>query len=95
MHITLTRTGGIIPVTKKAETEVSLTENEMQEIRNSAEIKENKNTLMRDSTAYMLSYNNDSFEINVDFEIDVDKVPAKYKAMFDALKDNLRIVKPT
>jgi hypothetical protein len=87
MRIELIRTGGIIPVTKKAETEVDWTDDEMAELL--AKVKgEGSPGLQRDATGYQLKNNAGTFSI------DLEKVPAKYKKTFEELKDNLMIVKP-
>lgn len=87
MHITLLRTGGIIPVTKKAEKEVEWSDEEMKEL-----VKTIKNDAAdpgqkRDATGYLLINNAGTFHI------DLEKVPAKYKKTFEELKDNLKIEK--
>jgi len=43
---------------------------------------------MRDNTQYQLILNDQAFSI------DLEKVPVKYKEVFEKLKDNLQIVKP-
>ncbi|MCW3081439.1 hypothetical protein [Segetibacter sp.] len=87
MRITLLRTGGIIPVTKKAEKNVDWTSDELSEL-----IKVIKNEegagQKRDATGYQLKYNAGTFSI------DWEKIPAKYKKTFEELKDDLAIVKP-
>ncbi len=87
MQITLTRTGGIIPVTKRAEKEVEWTENEIERLIEHMRAEDIPGTI-RDNTSYELSYDNKSFSI------DLEKVPTIYKKLFDDLKDNLKIVKP-
>lgn len=86
MEITLIRTGGIIPMQKKATIEVSLSETELDAIMDS--IKAEGDSRMRDNTQYQLEYKGKIFSI------DLEKVPKKYKKTFDSLKDNLQIIKP-
>ena len=88
MHITLVRTGGIIPMTKKAEKAVDWSEEEMSNLLKHIEQKEDVAGQMRDGSGYQLINNAGTFSI------DLEKVPAKYKKTFDELKDNLTIVKP-
>jgi site-specific recombinase XerC len=87
MRITLTRTGGVIPITKKAEKEVDWKEDEIKKLIERIKTKDNPGS-MRDNTTYELSYHAGTFPV------DMEKIPAKYKKMFDDLKDNLKIVKP-
>jgi hypothetical protein len=87
MQIKLTRTGGIIPMKKAAETEVSWTEEELQQLSENI-ARENKTPAnARDATGYHLTYNDTTVPI------DLDKVPDDYKHVFDKLKDNLQPVK--
>jgi hypothetical protein len=84
MKITLIRKGGIIPITKKAEQEVSWSEEEIQSLID--EIKKNDEPgIARDSTNYLLNCNNETFAI------DWDKIPGEYIKTFENLKDNLAI----
>ncbi len=86
MKLTLIRTGGIIPIIKKANAEVDWSENEIDELINSF-TEDDKSATMRDSTQYQLKFNDQTFSI------DLEKVPLKYKKVFEQLKDNLKIVK--
>lgn len=88
MEITLLRTGGIIPMLKKATKEVNWSENEMSELIKSITAESNYPEKMRDNTEYQLLYNNETFSI------DLEKVPEKYKKTIEGLKDNLQVVKP-
>lgn len=88
MQITLTRSGGIIPVTKKAEADVNWTEEQLKELRTIIETK-SEDGMMRDNTSYTLSYNDERFPV------DLSRLPSKYKKTFDSLKDHLKIVKPS
>lgn len=87
MKIILTRTGGFIPIKKRAETEVSWTEEELGELLSKINIDHSNPGASRDSTYYQLSCGNKTALI------DLEKVPAKYKTVFETLKDDLLIVK--
>ena len=86
MRITLLRTGGIIPITKKAEKNVDWTDDELSEL---MEVIKNEGAAdqKRDATEYQLKYDAGTFSI------EWEKIPAKYKKTFEELKDNLKIVK--
>ncbi len=86
MEITFLRTGGIIPITKKSNTIVDWSETEVQELLSL--IRADNMGQMRDETQYQLVYNDQTVAI------DIDKVPKKYKKIFERLKEDLRIVKP-
>jgi hypothetical protein len=86
MLITLTRTGGIIPITKEAETEVDWTDKEIQELLKHAKDEEGPGQ-KRDATGYELKYEGETIPINL------EKVPPSYKPIFEDLKDKLKIVK--
>lgn len=85
MRVTLLRTGGIIPMTKKAEKNVDWTSDELSKL--IKVIKNEDSNQKRDATAYQLKYDAGTFSI------DWEKIPAKYKKTFEELKDNLVIVK--
>lgn len=87
MEITFIRTGGIIPLTKKSKTAVDWSEDEIQELIKSIRT-DDKPGNMRDNTQYELMYKDKNFSI------DLEKIPKKYKKIFEWLKDNLQIVKP-
>jgi len=87
MKITLVRTGGMLPVTKKSNTEVDWSTGEMDELINSTRV-EDSSGQMRDNTQYQLLYNDETFPISL------EKIPEKYKKTFDNLKNSLQIVKP-
>jgi hypothetical protein len=88
MEITLLRTGGIIPIQKKAQEEVAWCENEIEELISCIKTEDDAPGKMRDHHQYQLVYNGQSFSI------DIGKVPSKYKDVFERLRDNLQIVKP-
>lgn len=87
MHVTLIRTGGIIPITKKAETDVDWTEKEMNGLLQAISSRGGGPGLSRDAMNYQLI--TDAGTISIDLE----KVPAKYKKTFEELKDKLTVVK--
>ncbi|WP_018612541.1 hypothetical protein [Segetibacter koreensis] len=87
MKITLQRTGGIIPLKKIADTEVDWTEKEIDELIKSVSTVDEPGK-MRDSTQYHLIYKGQPVSI------DLEKIPIKYRDVFERLKDNLQIVKP-
>jgi hypothetical protein len=86
MKIKLIRTGGFIPVTKSAETEVSLTDKELVSL---LEIIQPDPAVSRikDGNYYELSFGTRSTPI------DLEKVPDEYKALFSKLKSDLKIIK--
>jgi hypothetical protein len=87
MRVTLIRTGGIIPITKKAEKEVDWSSAELRELIQAIESKDERPGQKRDASDYQLKY--DAGTISIDWE----KIPASYKKTFEELKDNLSIVK--
>ena len=87
MHITLIRTGGIVPITKKAETHVDWSEKEMNSLLKAISSSGGGPGKSRDATTY---------ELVTDAgitPIDLENVPAKFKKTFDELKDKLAVVK--
>lgn len=86
MKIKLIRTGGFVPVTKAAETEVSLTDKELDSL---VEILKPDPAAPRikDGNYYELNFGNSSSPV------DLEKVPDKYKKIFSKLKSELRIIK--
>ncbi len=88
MKVTLLRTGGIIPMLKKATKEVNLSEKEMNELIDCIRVENDNQGKMRDNTVHQLIFNDKTFYV------DIEKVPQKYKKTFESLKDNLQIVKP-
>ena len=87
MEITLLRTGGIIPILKKASINVDLSEKEINALINLIEV-DDAPQQMRDNTQYQILYNQKSFSV------DLEKLPEKYKKTFENLKNNLKIVRP-
>jgi hypothetical protein len=86
MKIQLIRTGGFIPITKRAEADVDHTE---QEIGQLLEIIRSGPSAPRvkDGTYYRLKVG------SVESTIDMEKVPGEYKALFEKLKKDLKVMK--
>ena len=86
MKIKLTRTGGFIPVTKTAETEVSLSDRELVKL---------IDIIKPDITGYRIKDGN-YYELSVGSKstpVDLEKVPEEYKDLFRKLKAELKITK--
>lgn len=86
MKIKLVRTGGFIPVTKAAEADVNLTDQELtvllETIRSDPAVPH-----IKDGNYYELTVGHNSTPV------DLGKVPDEYKALFVKMKGDLRIVK--
>jgi hypothetical protein len=87
MKITLTRTGGFIPITKKATTEVNWSANDIDAIVASAGIFPGNEPQLRDGFYYTLETGDRQFAINP------DKVPPAYQTVINGLIKNLVIIK--
>jgi len=86
MKVKLIRTGGFIPITKMAETEVTLSEQELASLM--VIIKPDPAApRIKDGNYYELTVGNSSTPV------DLEKVPDEYKALFSKLKSELRITK--
>ena len=86
MKIKLIRTGGFIPITKVAETEVDFSDQEL--IRLIEVIKHD--TLaprIKDGNNYQLSAGSRNTQV------DLEKVPEEYRKLFNKLKSELKIIK--
>ncbi len=86
MKIRLVRSGGFIPLIKKAETETEMSEQELTGL---------LDLIQADPSAPRIKDGN-SWELEIGERttaIDPEKVPDEYKELFDKLKDNLKIVK--
>jgi hypothetical protein len=86
MRIKLVRTGGFIPITKSAETEVNLSDKELASLlitirSNTAASK------VKDGHYYELTAGSQSLAV------DLEKVPEEYKELFNKLKNDLKIIK--
>jgi hypothetical protein len=86
MKIKLIRTGGFIPITKAAETEVSLTDKELSRLLQVIQ-PDPAASRIKDGNYYELTVDNNSTPV------DLEKVPDEYKALFSKLKSELRIIK--
>jgi hypothetical protein len=86
MKIKLIRTGGFIPVTKVAEAEVYLSENEM--IRLLEVVKPDPSARrIKDGNYYEITIGTSSSPV------DMDNIPDEYKDLFSRLKSDLKILK--
>jgi hypothetical protein len=86
MKIRLIRTGGFIPVTKAAETEVNLTDKELLSL---------LEVIRTDPAAPRIKDGN-CYELKIGSNttpIDLDKVPGKYNSLFTKLKSEMKITK--
>jgi hypothetical protein len=87
MKIKLIRTGGFIPITKAAETEVNLSDQELNRL---------LIVIQPDPAAPRIKDGN-YYELTAgprSSPVDLGKVPDEYKALFSKLKNGLKIVKP-
>jgi len=88
MKIKLVQSGGLLPVTKEALTEVDWTKEECENILSQIALKDNNySSPVRDGIDYTIEINNK--EVGVDLE----KATGKYAEIFAQLKKNLKIVK--
>lgn len=87
MEIKLKRSGGIISIKKEAVKQVDWSEKELDDLIDTIKRKEEPLTRGRDMTGYFVEVNDKVTPI------DLDKIPAKYKAAFKSLKNNLKPVK--
>jgi hypothetical protein len=86
MKIKLVRKGGIIPVTKAAETEVSLTDEELSSLIEIIRAGP-PDPRVRDATFYELVAG------DISAKIDPEKAPGNYKPLFEKLKSELKFIK--
>jgi hypothetical protein len=86
MKIKLIRTGGFIPLTKAAETEVNLTDKELVSLLDIIQPDPDLHRV-KDGNYYELTAGKYSSPV------DLEKVPDEYKTLFSKLKSDLKIVK--
>jgi len=86
MIIKLIRTGGFIPLTKTAEVEVELSEQELAALLEKIQSAHDASRI-KDGTSYTIIVGNETTPV------DLDKVPPKYQALFSKLKQDLQIIK--
>jgi hypothetical protein len=86
MKIKLIRTGGFIPLTKMAEIEVALTEKELISLLDSMQPEPNAHRI-KDGNYYEVTVG------KYRSPVDIEKVPDRYKDLFDKLKGDLKIMK--
>lgn len=86
MKIKLMRTGGFIPLTKAAETDVNLSENEVVRLLEIIQPDPAAHRI-KDGTYYELTIGTRSAAV------DLDKVPQEYQELFSKLKNDLKIIK--
>jgi len=87
MQISLVRTGGFIPLKKRADAEVDWTEDELMKLIDVIKRESTVPSASRDNTGYQLHYAGQAIPI------DLDRVPDAYQSTFNYLKDNLAPVK--
>lgn len=86
MQIALVRTGGFIPLKKKAEAEVDWSEQELLQLIEHIKAENTRPGVSRDTTSYYLKIKDQTVAI------DLNKIPQNYQSTFDDLKDNLQIM---
>ncbi|MEP7141223.1 MAG: hypothetical protein ABI707_00070 [Ferruginibacter sp.] len=88
MKIKLVQSGGLLPVTKEAVTEVDWTKDESEHLLNQIAVDDNqKSSMVRDGIDHTIEINNKEVAVNL------EKASGKYAEVFDHLKKNLKIVK--
>ena len=88
MKIKLVQSGGLLPVTKEAVTDVDWTQEESKKFLNEIAADDNKkSSQVRDGIDHTIEID------NKEVPVDLEKVPGKYAEVLDHLKKNLKIVK--
>lgn len=87
MEIKLQRLGGFIPIKRESSTQVTWSEEELKKLLEHIRADENEDTLSRDATIDYLEVEGALNPINM------QKVPAKYKPVFEELKTGLKPVR--
>lgn len=86
MQIKLQQTGGFIPLHKEASTEVSWTEQELQELVALIETRRDPASPVRDAQYFTLLVN------DLTISIDITKVPKAYQHIFDDLRGKMKVL---
>lgn len=86
MKIKLIRTGGFLPVTKAAEAEVEMSEDELAHLIRAIETGPAEPRI-KDGSYWELSAGSTVTTVNL------EKVPEKFKPLFIKLKEELRVIK--
>jgi hypothetical protein len=86
MKIKLIRTGGFIPVTKSAEADVDITDQELSRLLEMVQPDPDAPRI-KDGHNYIISVGTTSKPV------DLEKVPDEYKDLFGKLKSELKIIK--
>jgi hypothetical protein len=88
MKIKLVQSGGLLPVTKEAVTDVDWTNEESEKILSQIAVDDSKkSSQVRDGIDHTIEINNKEVTVNL------EKASGKYAEVFDHLKKNLKIVK--
>jgi hypothetical protein len=86
MKIKLIRTGGFIPITKEAETDVNLSDSQVKSLLEIIQ-PDRIPSPIKDGNYYLLAIGSSSTLV------DLEKVPDEYKALFSKLKSDLKFIK--
>jgi len=86
MKIKLIRTGGFLPITKEAEADVNLSDKQVNQLFKIIQ-PDRIASPIKDGHYYLLSIGTNSTAV------DLEKVPEEYKALFNKLKGDLKIIK--
>ena len=83
------QSGGLLPITKEASTEVDWTQEECASLLKEIAVPANKSqkSLVRDGIDHSIEINGKETQINV------EKAPGKFAVVLDQLKNNLKILK--
>ncbi len=88
MKIKLVQSGGLLPVTKEAATDVDWSKEEVEKILSHIAVKDDKkSSQVRDGIDHTIEIN------NKEVPVDLDKASGKYAEVFDHLRKNLKIIK--
>jgi hypothetical protein len=86
MKIRLIRTGGFIPVTKSAETDINLSDKELISLLEVIRT-DPKTARIKDGHCYELKVGENTTPV------DLDKIPEKFNSLFTKLKSEMKIIK--